>query len=62
MSRVEISIEGSLVVGNAAGSKGGGIFVQESTLRVADTTVADNTAGAFGGKQTRSYPECRRRL
>jgi hypothetical protein len=49
-------------VGNAAGSKGGGIFVQESTLRVADTTVADNTAGASGGKQTRSYPECRRRL
>ena len=62
LSRVEISVEGSHVVGNAAGSKGGGIFVQESTLRVADTTVADNTAGASGGKQPRSYPECRRRL
>ena len=59
MVRVEIRVEGSLVVGNAAESKGGGIFVQESPLRVVDTTVADNTAGASGGKQPRSYPECR---
>ena len=59
MVRVEIRVEGSLVVGNAAESKGGGIFVQESSLRVVDTTVADNIAGASGGKQPRSYPECR---
>ena len=57
--QVEIRVEGSLVVGNTAESKGGGIFVQESSLRVVDTTVAYNIAGASGGKQPRSYPECR---
>jgi predicted outer membrane repeat protein len=57
--QVEIGLEGSLIVGNTAESKGGGIFVQESSLRVVDTTVAYNTAGASGGKQPRSYPECR---
>ena len=59
MVQVEIGLEGSLIVGNTAESKGGGIFVQESSLRVVDTTVAYNTAGASGGKQPRSYPECR---
>ena len=54
MTRVEIIVEGSRVVENTVRSRefalqgvvvtgGGGIFVHEGTLRVADTTVANNT-------------------
>ena len=55
MVRVVISVEGSLVVENTVRSRefapaglvvtgGGAIFVQDGTLHVTDTTVANNTA------------------
>ncbi len=48
-----ISIEKSSVVGNTAATKGGGMYVQtDSTLRVNNTTVENNTAGAGGESAT----------
>jgi hypothetical protein len=48
---VGISIENSRVVGNIAGTYSGGIHVEkDSTLRVAITTVENNTAGDRGGE------------
>jgi hypothetical protein len=54
-TRVEIIVEGSRVVENTVRSRefalqgvvvtgGGGIFIQDGTLRVTDSTVANNTA------------------
>jgi len=49
MTRVVIIVEGSRVVDNTVIARvfpvigGGGIFVHEGTLRIADTTVANNT-------------------
>jgi hypothetical protein len=49
--RVVISIENSRVVGNTAATFAGGIYVQtDSTLRVTNTTVENNTAGDRGGE------------
>jgi hypothetical protein len=54
---VGISIEKSSVVGNtAANSAGGGMFVHtDSTLRVNNTTVENNTAGNVGGESVTHF-------
>jgi hypothetical protein len=54
LSRVEIGVEGSLVVGNAAfGINGGsGIYIStDSKLRVTNTTVEKNSVATRGGEQ-----------
>ena len=46
-----INVENSSVVGNTATISGGGIYVQtDSTLRVNNTTVENNTAVNTGGE------------
>ena len=46
-----IIVENSSVVGNTAATSFGGIYVQtDSTLRVTNTTVENNTAGDRGGE------------
>jgi hypothetical protein len=64
VTRVGLSVENSLVVGNVATrSVGGGTYVDtDSTLSVSNTTFENNTAGDRGGEsatlrslQTRIY-------
>jgi hypothetical protein len=60
LGRVEIRVEGSLVVGNAAfgDNGGGGIYIStDSTLRVSNTTVEKNSAVIRGGEQTTHFWE-----
>jgi predicted outer membrane repeat protein len=53
---VGISIEKSSVVGNTAATNGGGMYVQtDSTLRVNNTTVENNTAGEVGGESATHF-------
>jgi hypothetical protein len=48
---VGIIVENSSVVGNTAATLAGGIYVQtDSTLRVTNTTVENNTADDRGGE------------
>ena len=51
-----ISIEESSVVGNTAATYGGGMYVAtDSTLRVNNTTVENNTAGDAGGESATHF-------
>ena len=51
-----ISIEESRVVGNTAATSAGGMFVyMDSTLRVNNTTVENNTAGDYGGESATHF-------
>ncbi len=56
-TRVGLSVENSLVVGNVATrSVGGGMYVvTDSTLRVSNTTVENNTAGDSGGESVTHF-------
>ena len=54
MIRVEIIVEGSLVVGNVASGDngGGGTYIStDSKLRVTNTTIEKNSAVTRGGEQ-----------
>jgi predicted outer membrane repeat protein len=53
---VGISIEKSSVVGNTAATNGGGMYVKtDSTLRVNNTTVENNTVGNVGGESATHF-------
>jgi hypothetical protein len=56
-TQVGLSVENSLVVGNVVTrSNGGGMYVvTDSTLRVSNTTVENNTAGNVGGESATHF-------
>jgi hypothetical protein len=44
-----VTIDGSLIAGNEASERGGGVYAMDSTLRVDETTIGDNSAATLGG-------------